>query len=187
MAYTYNCLADFVSALEQAGELKRIAAEVDPVLEIAEITDRVSKAGGPALFFENPRNSPVPLLINAYGSYRRTAMALGVDSVEEVGQRIESLLEIKPPTGLLGKLKMLPRLSELGALVPKTVNAGACQEVIEAQVNLSDPQMLAGGRRAFHHPAPRLQQAPGDGQAELRDVPDAGFRRKDDRHALAGA
>jgi len=142
MAYTYNCLGDFVASLEAAGELKRIAAEVDPVLEIAEITDRVSKAGGPALFFENPRNSSVPLLINAFGSYRRTAMALGVDSVEEIAQRIEALLEIKPPSGLLEKLKMLPRLSELGALIPKTVNTAACQEVVQTEFSLSDYPIL---------------------------------------------
>lgn len=142
MAYTYNCLGDFIASLEAAGELKRIAAEVDPVLEIAEITDRVSKAGGPALFFENPRNSSVPLLINAFGSYRRTAMALGVDSVEEIAQRIEALLEIKPPSGLLEKLKMLPRLSELGALIPKTVNTAACQEVVQTEFSLSDYPIL---------------------------------------------
>ncbi len=142
MAYTYNCLGDFVAALEAAGELKRIAAKVDPVLEIAEITDRVSKAGGPALFFEKPRNSSVPLVINAFGSYRRTAMALGVDSVEEIAQRIEALLEIKPPSGLLEKLKMLPRLSELGALIPKTVNTAACQEVVQTEFSLSDYPIL---------------------------------------------
>ena len=142
MAYTYNCLGDFVASLEAAGELKRIAAEVDPVLEIAEITDRVSKAGGPALLFEHPRNSSVPLLINAFGSYRRTAMALGVDSVEEIAQRIEALLEIKPPSGLLEKLKMLPRLSELGALIPKTVNTAACQEVVQTEFSLSDYPIL---------------------------------------------
>ncbi len=142
MAYTYNCLGDFVASLEAAGELKRITAEVDPVLEIAEITDRVSKAGGPALCFEKPRNSSVPLLINAFGSYRRTAMALGVDSVEEIAQRIEALLEIKPPSGLLEKLKMLPRLSELGALIPKTVNTAACQEVVQTEFSLSDYPIL---------------------------------------------
>jgi len=142
MAYTYHCLGNFVSTLEQAGELKRITTEVDPVLEIAEITDRVSKAGGPALFFENPRNSSVPLLINTFGSYRRTAMALGVASVEEVAQRIEALLEIKPPSGLLGKLKMLPRLSELGALIPKRVNVGACQEVVQTDFSLLDYPIL---------------------------------------------
>jgi len=142
MAYTYNCLGEFVTSLEAVGELKRITTEVDPVLEIAEITDRVSKAGGPALFFQNPRNASVPLLINAFGSYRRTAMALGVNSVEEVAERIEALLEIKPPSGLLGKLKMLPRLSELGALIPKTVNSGSCQEIVLTDFSLLDYPIL---------------------------------------------
>ncbi len=142
MPYTCNSLADFVALLEAAGQLRRIAAEVDPALEIAEITDRVSKAGGPALLFENPRGSSVPLLINAFGSYRRTALALGVDSVEQIAQRIETLLEIKPPSGLLEKLKMLPRLGELAALLPKTVNSGACQEVVQTDFSLLDYPIL---------------------------------------------
>ncbi|RPI27116.1 MAG: menaquinone biosynthesis decarboxylase [Acidobacteria bacterium] len=142
MAYAYNSLGDFVSSLENAGELRRISAEVDPVLEISEIADRVSKAGGPALFFENPRGSSVPLLINAFGSYRRTALALGVDSVEEVAQRIEGLLELKPPSGLLNKIKMLPKLGELAALGARTVSAGPCQEMVLTDFSVLDFPIL---------------------------------------------
>src|SRR5688572_10791534 len=78
----YEDLRGFITALERAGELKRIGLEVDPILEISEIADRVSKRAGPALLFENVRGSRMPLIINAFGSARRMAMALGVESVE---------------------------------------------------------------------------------------------------------
>ena len=133
MSYTYKNLDEFVRRLEKEGELKRIRSEVDPVLEIAEITDRVSKAGGPALLFENPKNSSHPLLINAFGSYRRMCLALGVESLEEIAARIEALLEMKAPQGVIGKLKMLPKLSDLASLMPKTVRSGRCQEVVRSE------------------------------------------------------
>jgi 4-hydroxy-3-polyprenylbenzoate decarboxylase len=142
MAYEYSSLGDFVRALEKAGELRRISAEVDPILEISEITDRVSKRQGPALLFEKPRNSAYPLLINAYGTYRRTALAFGVESVDEIARRIDALLEIKPPSGFMDKLKMLPRLTELSSLIPKTVSSGACQEVVEEDFSLFDLPVL---------------------------------------------
>jgi len=97
----YEDLRAFIRALEQAGELRRIAVEVDPILEISEIADRVSKSGGPALLFENVRGSRIPVLINAFGSPRRMELALEVNSVEEVAARIRELVEIKPPEGLL--------------------------------------------------------------------------------------
>lgn len=133
MAYRYRDLRDFVSALEKAGQLKRIRAEVDPVLEISEITDRVSRHMGPALLFESVKGSSFPLLINAFGSFQRMNMALGVESLEEIAERINELLELRPPEGLLGKLKMLPRLADLAAFVPKTVGSGPCQEVVEGE------------------------------------------------------
>ncbi|MGH9392963.1 MAG: UbiD family decarboxylase domain-containing protein, partial [Terriglobales bacterium] len=127
----FSDLREFLAALEQAGELKRIAAAVDPRLEIAEVTDRVSKRGGPALLFENPAGYPGrPLLINQFGSRRRMAMALGVGHADEVAARIRALLEMKPPEGLLGKLKMLPTLAELGAFFPRAVKSGECQQVV---------------------------------------------------------
>ena len=136
MDYSYGSLGDFLAALENAGELKRITREVDPVLEIAEITDRVSKKGGPALLFERPRGASYPVLINAFGSFDRTALALGVKSVDEIAERVDALLEFKPPSGLIDKLKMLPRLAELGSFIPKTVGSGACQEVVEKEFSL---------------------------------------------------
>ncbi|MGH9416738.1 MAG: UbiD family decarboxylase [Terriglobales bacterium] len=130
----YSDLREYVAALERAGELKRIATDVDPVLEIAEVTDRVSKSGGPALLFENPTGyRGKALLINQFGSRRRMAMALQVDAVDEIAGRIRALLEMKPPEGLLGKLKMLPMLAEVGAFFPRTVKTGVCQEVVRRE------------------------------------------------------
>ena len=133
MSYGYVDLRAFIKRLEKEGELKRIPVEVDPVLEISEITDRVCKAMGPALLFENPKGSNCPLLINAFGSYRRMNLALDVESLEEVAKRIEALLEIKAPEGLLDKLKMLPKLADLASFIPKTVRSGACQEVVKTE------------------------------------------------------
>ena len=127
----YEDLRGFIRALEQAGELKRIRVEVDPVLEIAEVTDRVSKQGGPALLFENPKGYQIPVLINAYGSARRMNMALGVDSLDQVADRIRQYLDFKSPEGLLEKIKMLPKLAEIGAFFPRTVRSGPSKEVVK--------------------------------------------------------
>lgn len=129
----YKDLREFIRKLEKEGELKRITAEIDPVLEITEITDRVTRAGGPALLFERPKGSRIPLLINMLGSERRMNLALEVEHVDEVAARIKSLLDFQSPQGLLDKLKMLPKLAELGAFFPKTVKGGACKEVIRKE------------------------------------------------------
>lgn len=126
----YDDLRDFVRALEKSGELKRIRAEVDPYLEITEFADRSVKKGGPALLFEKPKDSDIPVLINAFASERRMQIALEVDSIGEIARRITELLETRAPEGLIGKLKMLPRLADLGAIFPKTVSKGPCKEVI---------------------------------------------------------
>jgi 4-hydroxy-3-polyprenylbenzoate decarboxylase len=129
----YSDLRAFIKKLEKEGELKRISAEVDPVLEITEITDRVTKAGGPALFFEKPKGSRHPLLINSLGSHRRVNLALEVDDLDEVAARIRSYLDFQSPQGLLDKIKMLPKLAELGAFFPKTVKDGPCKEVVRKE------------------------------------------------------
>ncbi len=132
----YKDLRGFLDRLEREGELKRISVPVDVDLEIAEITDRVSKSAGPALLFEKPRSArenrsyPVPVLINVFGTKRRLELALDVNSVEEVANRIEEMLEIKPPEGLFDKVKMLPRLLEFGSFLPKAVKDGPVKEVI---------------------------------------------------------
>jgi len=131
MAYTD--LRDFVRALEKHGELKRITFEVDPHLEITEFADRSVKTGGPAFLFEKPKGSDVPVLINAFASERRMQIALEVSSVDEVAGRISEFLEMRMPEGLIGKLKMLPKLAEMGAFFPKIVSGGPCKDVIRRE------------------------------------------------------
>src|SRR5438270_68840 len=139
----YNDLRDFITALEKAGELKRIGFEVDPHLEITEFADRSVKSGGPALLFEKPKGSSVPVLINAFASARRMQIALEVSSVDEIAARISEFLEMRMPQGLLNKLKMLPKLAEIGAFFPKIVSSGPCKEVIKRDnFSLSDYPVL---------------------------------------------
>jgi len=135
----YNDLREWIAALESAGELKRIRAQVDPVLEITEIADRVSKGaaqtygrpGGPALLFENVKGANgVPVLINQFGSERRMQMALGVEKLDEIAERIRQLLNMKSPEGFLEKLKMLPMLADMGKFFPKVIPTGPVKEVI---------------------------------------------------------
>ncbi|WP_348262029.1 UbiD family decarboxylase [Telmatobacter sp. DSM 110680] len=147
-ALAYEDLRDWISALEKNGELKRIREEVSPDLEITEITDRVSKigahgkgvttkgkysAGGPALLFENIKGYPGhKVLMNQFGSERRMAMALSVERLDEIAERIKGLMNVKAPSGLFDKLKMLPQLGALTSAFPKTVLAkdAPCKEVI---------------------------------------------------------
>jgi 4-hydroxy-3-polyprenylbenzoate decarboxylase len=119
----FKDLRDFIAALEKAGELKRIPFEVDPVLEITEFADRSVKTGGPALLFEKPKGSDVPVLINAFASDKRMQIALEVDSIEEIANRITGFLQMQPAEGLMGKLKMLPVLAEVGAFSPRSFRA----------------------------------------------------------------
>ena len=135
----YNDLREWIAALDRAGELRKIRTEADPILEIAEIADRVSKSrsakyglGGPALLFENIKGHPgSKLLINQFGSERRMRLALGVDSLDEIADRIRAFMDVKSPQGFLDKVKMLPMLAEMGKFFPKTVDTGACKEVIQ--------------------------------------------------------
>ncbi len=132
----YDDLRDWIKTLEQHGELKRIREEVSPELEITEITDRVSKAGGPALLFENVKGYPGhTVLMNQFGSERRMAMALGVEKLDEIADRISGLMDVKAPEGFLDKLKMLPQLGALASAFPKVVAArdAACKEVIRRE------------------------------------------------------
>jgi 4-hydroxy-3-polyprenylbenzoate decarboxylase len=128
---SYQDLSEFLSALDKAGELKRIPFEVDPYLEITEFADRAVKSGGPALLFEKPKGSIVPLAINLFSSDRRMEIALGVNSLDEIADRITEYLGMKMPTGIMAKLKMLPKLAEMGSFFPKEVSTGPCKEVIQ--------------------------------------------------------
>jgi 4-hydroxy-3-polyprenylbenzoate decarboxylase len=139
----YDDLRQWIAALDRAGELKKIRTEVDPILEIAEITDRVSKMpagnngvrasspGGPALLFQNIKGHPgAQVLINQFGSARRMNLALEVEKLDEVADRIRQFIDVKSPQGFLDKVKMLPMLAEMGKFFPKTVSTGPCKEVI---------------------------------------------------------
>ena len=120
----YDDLRDWIKALEKAGELRRIREEVSPELEITEITDRVTKSGGPALLFENIKGHPGhKVFINQFGSERRMALSLGVERLDEIAERIKGLRNVKAPEGLFDKLKMLPQLGALTSAFPKTVSA----------------------------------------------------------------
>ena len=129
----YSNLRNFIETLEKHGELQRVSAEVDPALEIAELADRAVKSGGPALLFENPRGHTIPVLINAFASMRKMELALEVDDVQSLADRIAEYLEMKTPQGLVGKLKMLPKLAEIGNFFPREVRSGACQEVVKTE------------------------------------------------------
>ncbi len=123
-------LQTFVTELEQRGWVRRIRVEVDPVLEITEITDRVTKAHGPALLFENVKGSAFPLLINTFGTRERMCLALGCEDFDQVAARVAQLIKPELPTTLMQKLKKLPELAQLGSLPPKIVKRGVCQEVV---------------------------------------------------------
>ena len=129
----YNDLRQWIAALERAGELRRIQTEVDPILEITEFADRSVKNGGPAMLFEKPKGYQIPVLINSLASMRRMEIAMQVDSVDEIAGRIVEYLEMKMPEGLMGKLKMLPKLAEMGSFFPKIVNRAPCQEVVRTE------------------------------------------------------
>lgn len=126
----YKDLREFIKTLEQKGMLKRITVPVDPYLEIAEINDRVVKAGGPALLFEKPKGSRIPCALNLFGSALRMNLALGVQSLDEIGERMLEFIEPEIPTNLIEKLKALPKLKRLSDFLPKYVKSGPCKEVI---------------------------------------------------------
>jgi 4-hydroxy-3-polyprenylbenzoate decarboxylase len=123
-------LRDWIALLEREGELVRVAAEVDPHLEMTEIVDRIVRAGGPALLFERPKGSEIPLLINQFGTERRMCLAFGVESLDDVAAKLSEILELQPPEGLAAKVRGLKTLKSIADSRPKTVRRGACQEVV---------------------------------------------------------
>jgi len=129
----YKDLRDFISQLEKQGELKRIGAEVDPRLEMTEICDRVLKAGGPAILFENPKGHSIPVLANLFGTPKRVAMGMGEDSVEalrEVGKLLAFLKEPEPPKGLKDAWDKLPLFKQVLNMAPKERSSAPCQEIV---------------------------------------------------------
>ena len=155
----FQNLRDFIALLEREGELIRIRTEVDAVLEIAEITDRVSKGQGAAnkaLFFEKVKGSSFPVATNLFGSLRRMSLALEVSDLDEIGIRIREFVDPVnlfpgPGAGIMDKIQMLPKLAELSGFFPKTVKKAPCQDIV-----------LTGDQADLTR-LPILQCWPGDG------------------------
>jgi len=149
----YRDLREFLEDLDRRGELRRIDAPVSRDLEISEITDRVTKAAGPALLFTHVTGCSMPVLINAYGTMERMALGLGVEDLASLAGRIEEMLRPEIPTGLIEKIKKLPALAKLAGFAPSIVSKGVCQQVVKEgeQVDLGELPVLTcwpddGGR-----------------------------------------
>ncbi|GAQ95795.1 4-hydroxy-3-polyprenylbenzoate decarboxylase [Thermodesulfovibrio aggregans] len=140
----YRDLREFIKVLENKGLLHRVKVEVDPVLEIAEITDRMCKSpnGGKALFFENVRGSSIPVVTNIFGSFERMCLALEVESLDDIGKRIEKLLNQTPPKSFKEKIKAVFELIEVSKYLPKRVNKAPCQEIVNHEPDLNKLPIL---------------------------------------------
>ena len=129
----FSDLRDFIKLLEKKGELKRISTEVDPYLEVTEISDRVLRAGGPALLFEKPKGSSIPLLVNLFGNSRRIALAMGqedIDGLREVGKLLAFLKEPTPPSGWKDVWQKLPSYKQVLNVSPNVKKSAVCQDVV---------------------------------------------------------
>ena len=129
----YHDLRDFVAQLETLGELKRVRAEIDTRFEMTEICDRVLRAGGPAILFENPKGQSIPVLANLFGTPRRVALGMGEESVSalrEVGKLLAYLKEPEPPKGLKDAWDKLPILKQVMNMSPKVSSSAPCQEIV---------------------------------------------------------
>lgn len=140
----YNDLRDFIKTLEEKRLLHRVTVEVDPVLEIAEITDRMCKSpnGGKALFFEKVKGSTIPVVTNLFGSFERMCLSLEVESLDDIGKRIEKLLNQTTPKSFKEKIKAIFELIEVSKYLPKLVKKAPCQEVINHEPDLSKLPIL---------------------------------------------
>ncbi len=139
----FSDLQAFLAALERDGDLTRIRASVDPHLEVTGIVERVVRAGGPALLFEKPSRGQMPLAINVFGTARRMARALGVDDLDEIGERIGELLKPELPRGVGGLRDALGKVAQLRAAPPRRVRSAPCQEVVLRGADV-DLDMLPG-------------------------------------------
>jgi 4-hydroxy-3-polyprenylbenzoate decarboxylase len=139
----FNDLREFIHFLEDKKELVRIQTEVDPILEVTEITDRVSKKGGPALLFENVKGSAIPIAMNLFGSYRRMSWALGVQDFNAINQRFSALLKGDLDMNIRQKLGALFELYKLSTAKPKEVHTAPCQEIVrDKELSLFDYPIL---------------------------------------------
>ncbi len=135
----YKDLRDFINQLEEKGELKRISIEVDPNLEMTEICDRTLRAAGPALLFENVKNSSVPVLANLFGTPKRVAMGMGEDSIdalEDIGKLLAFLKEPEPPKGMKDAWEKLPIFKQVLNMAPKVISKANCQKIIIEKDNV---------------------------------------------------
>ncbi len=129
----YKDLRDFIKQLEKKGELVRVKKEVDTYLEMTEIADRTLRAGGPAILFENPKGSDIPVLANLFGTPKRVAMGMGqedVSALRDVGKTLAFLKEPEPPAGLKDAWQKLPVFKQVLNLSPKEVKKADCQQVV---------------------------------------------------------
>lgn len=127
----YNDLREFIRFLEDKKDLIRVREEVDPILEVTEITDRISKKQGPALLFEKVKGSRYPIAINLFGSYQRMAWALGLNDFSRIGQQFSSLVKTDPDMNFRQKIEALFDLYKLSTSKPKEVKKAPCQEIIK--------------------------------------------------------
>src|SRR5262245_11424093 len=149
----YGDLSEFLADLEKRRLLARVPEPVDPHLEIAAVTDRACKTpgGGPALLFESPRGFDIPVAMNVFGSLERMCLALGVSTLDDLAREIDELMTAPMPKGMLDALKMLPMVSRLSDLMPKTVKDAPCHEVVNRDATLDEIPILTcwpedGGR-----------------------------------------
>jgi len=182
----FESLGEYVGVLEKTGDLLRVKTKVSPNLEVAEIMRRMMYEGDkPALLFENVEGSEMQILGNAFGTMKRLKLALETDDFTEIGRRITELTKMKMPSGMLDKLKMLPKLSEISEYAPKYVNSGPVTEIVETD-NPSFNSM------------PILKSFPGDAgrfitfgltvtkhpETEIRNFGVYRLQIVDDRHAI---
>jgi len=140
----YHDLREFIAKLEQEGELRRVHTEVDPYLEMTEICDRTLRANGPALLFERPKGSDIPVLANLFGTVRRVAMGMGAEDVgalREIGKLLAYLKEPEPPSGFRDAWDKLPVLKQVFNMTPKSVSRAPCQEVVVTDGNVDLAQL----------------------------------------------
>jgi len=139
----FSSLRAFVDALRASGELHVVETAVDPRLEISEISDRVVKAGGPALLFTSVRGSKFPVLTNQFGTHRRMAMAFDAAHLDEVGARVRSMLDVSPPgASIVDKIAALGRLMPLANAIPKTVRGAGVHDVVMREPDLTKLPIL---------------------------------------------
>src|SRR5689334_4200252 len=140
----YSDLNDFLTDLDRRKLLSRITESVSPDLEIAAVTDRACKLpkGGPALFFEKPTGFDMPVASNVFGSLERMCLALGVKTLDDLAGEINELMTPQMPEGIMDALRMMPMVSRLKDLMPKTVKDGPCQEVVKRDGTLDELPIL---------------------------------------------